>query len=190
MSYTATYLDELAATVQRISRAEVQAVVDALLNAANSRRQIFIIGNGGSAATASHMMNDLNKLTIAPGQPRLRAIALTDNMPLVTAWGNDVSFDESFAEPLRNLMQPGDVLIAISTSGNSPNIVRAVEVAHGEFQAQVIGLVGDVGGKLAQLADLVIRVPSPHIGQQEDGHLILNHAIANAIAQQRREAAA
>ncbi len=180
MDFIDTYLTTLAQSVSALSRDDLRKVCDALMVAWREEHTIFIIGNGGSAATASHMMNDLNKLTITPGKHRFRAIALTDNMPLVTAWGNDVSFSVSFAEPLRNLMRPGDTVIAISTSGNSPNIVKAVEAAF-EIGGTVIGLVGDVGGKLAEMADLVVRFPDPHQGRQEDGHLIMNHIIAGEL---------
>ena len=172
-----TYLTTLAQSLQALSRDDLRKVCDALLVAWREARTIFIIGDGGSAATASHMMCDLNKLTLAPGKARFRALALTDNMPLLTAWSNDASFAVSFAEPLRNLMHPGDFVIAISTSGNSPNLLKAVEAAF-EIGGTVIGLVGDTGGKLAELADLVVRFPDPHQGRQEDGHLIMNHIIA------------
>jgi D-sedoheptulose 7-phosphate isomerase len=141
---------------------------------------VFLIGNGGSAATASHMMNDLNKFTQAPGKSRLRALALTDNVPLMTAWGNDAAYEDVFVEPLLNFMRQGDVLIAISASGNSANVVKAARVAR-EHGLQVIALTGDRGGRLAEMADLVVRVPSPLIGQQEDGHMILDHVIAGAL---------
>ncbi|HUN22730.1 MAG TPA: SIS domain-containing protein [Anaerolineales bacterium] len=175
------YLKELSQVIDHISREDVNAVAEALLAARDADKTIFIIGDGGSASTASHMMCDINKFTLVPGQKRFRAHALTDNMALVTAWGNDTSFDNTFAEPLRNLLRPGDVVVAISTSGNSPNVIKAVEMAKNEFNAQIIGWVGDKGGKLVGLSDLVVRIPSPFIGQQEDGHLILNHVIANAL---------
>lgn len=180
MDYLDQYLTELETVVHELSRADVGAVAEALLTAWRARRQVFIIGNGGSAATASHMMNDLNKYCSVPGRPRFRAIALTDNMPLLTAVGNDNDYSQVFVEPLMSLLQPGDTLIAISASGNSPNVVRAVEYAqaHG---AQVIGFCGRPGGKLAQMADLRVIIPSSRIGQQEDGHLILNHALAFAL---------
>ncbi len=182
MDFIDDYLTELSKSVSALSRPDLRRACDALMQAWRDDRNIFIIGNGGSAATASHMMNDINKLTLTPGKPRFRAIALTDNMPLVTAWGNDTSFDVSFAEPLRNLMRPGDTVIAISTSGNSPNIVEAVKAAH-EIGGTVIGLCGDQGGKLAEMADLVVRFPDPHQGRQEDGHLIMNHVIAGELKQ-------
>jgi D-sedoheptulose 7-phosphate isomerase len=139
-----------------------------------------VIGNGGSAATASHMMNDLMKCTLVPGQPRFRAIALTDNVPTMTAFANDIAYDEIFTEQLRSLLRPGDVVIALSGSGNSPNIVRAIAYAQ-EAGATTIGLCGDGGGKLATLANLAVCIPAGRIGQQEDGHLILNHTIALAL---------
>ena len=174
------YLTELESVVRHLSRPEIEAVAEALLRAWRERRQVLILGNGGSAATASHMMNDLNKFTNVPGRPRFRAIALTDNMPLLTAVGNDQSYAEVFVEPLQNLLQPGDVVIAISASGNSKNVVLAVEYAqaHG---ATVIGLCGRPGGRLAELADLKVIVPSDRIGQQEDGQMIINHVLAFAL---------
>jgi D-sedoheptulose 7-phosphate isomerase len=176
------YLDELEVVVRRLSRAAVGEVVEALLESWRERRTVFLIGNGGSAATASHMMNDLNKATIVPGMPRFRALALTDNVPLLTALGNDLAYEDVFVEPLKNLLQPKDTLIAMSASGNSPNIVKAVQYAR-SVGARVIGFCGQPGGKLAQLADIKVVIPSDRIGHQEDGHLILNHAITAALAQ-------
>jgi D-sedoheptulose 7-phosphate isomerase len=157
----------------------VTTVVDMLEACWVTGNTTFVVGNGGSASTASHMMNDLNKFTLVPGSRRFRAIALTDNVPLMTAWGNDASYDDVFVEPLRNLMNDGDVLIAISGSGNSPNVLRAVEYANG--RGTTIGLCGFPGGKLAVTAKHRVIVPAPSIGQQEDGHLIINHAVATAL---------
>ena len=187
MGYVDQYLTGLETAIRDLSRADVQAVVEALLVAWREDRQVFIIGTGGSAATAAHMMNDLCKLTIVPGKQRFRAIALTDNVPLLTAWGNDASFADLFVEPLRNLMRSGDVLIVISTSGESPNLIKAMKCAHNEFSGTVIGITGSDGGRLAAGADLVVRIPSDHIGHQEDGHLIVNHAVSNGLAERLRE---
>jgi D-sedoheptulose 7-phosphate isomerase len=175
-----TYLTELEHVIRCLSRPDIEAVAEALLEAWRARRQVLILGNGGSASTASHMMNDLNKYVTPGGRPRFRAIALTDNVPFMTAVGNDQSYADIFVEPLKNLLQAGDTVVAISASGNSPNVVRAVEYAqaHG---ARVIGLCGQPGGRLAELADLRVIVPSDRIGQQEDGHLILNHVLAFAL---------
>lgn len=183
------YLSELEQVIHNLSREEVRAVADALMNAWRQKRQIFIIGNGGSAATASHMMNDLNKFTRVVGHPRFRVIALTDNVPYMTAVGNDQSYADIFVEPLQNLMQAGDVLIGISASGNSPNIIKAVEYAH-SIGGQVIGFVGRPGGKLAQMANLKIVAPSDRIGQQEDVHMILDHCLSFVLLERVKQEAA
>ncbi len=174
------YMDEVEEAIRGIDRDDVRRVVNALYEAWAGDRQIFIMGNGGSASTASHMMNDLCKFTRAEGRRRIRAIALTDNVPLMTAYANDQSYDDVFLEPLSTLMRDGDVVVAISGSGNSPNVVKAVEYALARG-ATVVGLCGAPGGKLAALSQLKVIVPAVHIGQQEDGHLVLNHAIATAL---------
>jgi D-sedoheptulose 7-phosphate isomerase len=174
------YLDEAEEVVRSISRSEVRTVVDRLYEGWKSRKTTYIIGNGGSASTASHMMNDLNKMTSLDGIPRFRAIALTDNMPYITAIGNDIEYADVFLEQLKNLLLPTDILIAISGSGNSENIIRAVEYARGSG-AYVIGLCGNPGSRLCASADAVVTIPAKSICQQEDGHLILNHAIALAL---------
>lgn len=183
-----TYLIELEHVIHTLSRDEVRAVADALLDAWRARKQVLILGNGGSAATASHMMNDLNKFTRVEGQPRFRALALTDNVPWMTAVGNDQSYAEIFVEQLQNLMLPGDTVIAISASGNSPNVVRAVEYAKANG-ATVIGLCGKPGGKLAQLADVKVIIPADRIGQQEDGHMILDHVLSLALLERIKQEA-
>jgi len=180
MDMVDVYLSETERAVRLLDRDAVRRVVDRLFACWSAGGTTFLIGNGGSAATASHMMNDLLKCTHVPGQPRFRAIALTDNVPAMTAFANDIAYEEIFTEPLRSLLNVGDTLIAISGSGNSPNVLRAVAYAN-EAGATTIGLCGDTGGKLAQLADLAVCVPAARIGQQEDGHLILNHVIALAL---------
>jgi D-sedoheptulose 7-phosphate isomerase len=174
------YLAEVVEAINAISRSDVRCGVDELFAAWKNDRTIYLIGNGGSASTASHMMNDLSKFTRHAGVKRIRAVALTDNVPLLSAYGNDQSYADVFVEPLANLLQEGDVLVAISGSGNSPNVLKAVEYAL-EHNARVVGLCGSPGGKLATLAHVRVVIPAEHIGQQEDGHLILNHAIAMAL---------
>jgi D-sedoheptulose 7-phosphate isomerase len=181
-----TYLTELAEVVARMPRDTIQAVVRELQRARERRAQIFLLGNGGSAATASHMANDLNKLTIAPGQPRFRAIALSDNVPCITAWANDCAYEDIFAEQLLNFLDPGDVVIAISASGNSPNVLKAVQTAR-EMGAATVGFTGRDGGRLREAVDICVCVPSDHMGMQEDCHMILDHIIANALRLQSME---
>jgi D-sedoheptulose 7-phosphate isomerase len=174
------YLVELEEAVRRLKRDSLVQATQVLFEAWQREAQIFMLGNGGSAATASHMANDLNKLTITPGKPRFKGIALTDNIPLMTAWGNDNSYEDIFAEQLINFIRPGDVVVAISASGNSPNVLRAVQTAR-QFGARTIGLTGDTGGKLKGLVDHCVFAPTGHIGQQEDCHLIVEHAIVNTL---------
>lgn len=181
------YLQRLRETLLHISRQEIWAVIHVLLDAWRDGRHIFICGNGGSAATASHMANDLSKFTIAPGKPRMKVLALTDNVPLMTAWGNDNSYADIFAEQLLNFLQPRDVVIGISCSGCSPNVLRALQIAR-QYEAVTIGLTGDDGGQLKTLVDHCVHIPDDHIGRQEDGHMILDHVIASTLRQLIRAA--
>ena len=175
-----SYLDEVEGVIRSISRSDVRVVVDRLFAAWRDRSTTYVIGNGGSASTASHMMNDLNKMTTVDGAHRFRAVALTDNMPLITAIGNDIEYAEVFVEQLRNLLLPTDILIVLSGSGNSENVIRAAQYARG-LGAHVIALCGRPGSRLCECADSVVTVPANSICQQEDGHLVLNHAIALAL---------
>ncbi|HTU69712.1 MAG TPA: SIS domain-containing protein [Candidatus Baltobacteraceae bacterium] len=175
-----TYLEEIEGIVKSISRSDVRRVVDRLFEGWQQGQTTYIIGNGGSASTGSHMMNDLSKMTTIEGKRRFRAIALTDNMPYITAIGNDIEYADVFVEQLRNLLLPKDILIAISGSGNSENIIRAARYAN-EIGATVIGLCGNPGSRLCACSDVAVTIPANSICQQEDGHLILNHAIALAL---------
>jgi len=182
------YLQDLKNVLDRLPLAELDKITAAIESAHADGKQIFVIGNGGSAATASHMMNDLNKGTLghnpdkegSSGWKRFKVIALTDNVSLMTAWANDTNFNAVFSEPLKNLANRGDVLIAISASGNSPNIVAAVEVAK-QLGLIVLGLGGFTGGKLAQLADVCFVVPSSGYGPVEDVHMILDHILTGYL---------
>jgi len=174
------YLDDVQAAIAGINRDSVRRIVDALETVWMNNGTVYLVGNGGSASTASHMMNDLNKFTTFPGKKRFRALALTDNVPLMTALANDADYADIFVEPLRNFARAGDALVAISGSGNSPNVIRAVEYAL-RYQITTIGLCGSPGGRLALIADFAVVVPADRIGLQEDGHLVLNHAIATAL---------
>src|ERR1017187_3835082 len=184
------YLSGLKDVLDRLPLKPIDEIIRAIEQARDEGRQIFVIGNGGSAATASHMMNDLCKGTLghkgdAPW-PRLRVIALTDNVSLMTAWANDVDYDRVFSEPLKNLAQRGDLLVAISASGNSPNIIAAVEAAK-QLGVRVIGLAGFGGGKLAKMADVSFVVPSDEYGPVEDAHMILDHIITGYLYEKLKE---
>lgn len=154
------------------------ALVLAVLDAARMRRsRVYIFGNGGSAATASHFACDLTKGTIRSGKPGMRVYALADNVPVFSAWANDTGYENVFSEQLRDIVEPGDVVIAISGSGNSFNVIEGIRVAK-SAGATTIGFSGFDGGRLAELADIAIVVPNNCMEQVEDIHLILTHAIA------------
>jgi D-sedoheptulose 7-phosphate isomerase len=174
------YLAELQPVLEKLAAEDLAQVESVLLRARADGRMIFIIGNGGSAATASHMANDLNKGAAVPGQPRFRALALTDNVPLITAWANDTQYDHVFVEQMANFFEPGDVVVAISGSGNSPNIVAAVEWAH-HGGAVTIGLTGGSGGRLRELVDYCVVVPTGWMEQIEDMHLAIAHALCISL---------
>ena len=162
--------------VQAISLQQLQQVLQLLEETYYSGHRIFIMGNGGSAATASHFALDLAKNTIMPGAPRLKAISLTDHVPLITAWSNDTAYEHIFAEQLANMIEPGDLVIGISTSGNSPNVINAIQLAKA-CKASTVGLLGAKGGKIKDMVDAYVLAPGQNIEQEEDAHLILAHVI-------------
>ncbi|MFH1570721.1 MAG: SIS domain-containing protein [Gemmatimonadota bacterium] len=178
MEHVRGYLDDLQAALAALDAAAVRQVRDLVAEARDRGAQIFLCGNGGSAATASHMTNDLGKGASygRAAARRFRVVSLADNVPWLTALANDVSYEAIFAEQLENLGQPGDLLIAISGSGNSPNVLRAVEVARRKGMKSV-GLTGFDGGKLAGAADLAIVAASHHMGRVEDIHTVILHAV-------------
>ena len=189
-SHAYTYIQQLKSVLDRLSLDQIDQVICAIEAAGEQGSQIFIIGNGGSAATASHMMNDFNRGT--PGRKgdmpakRLRVFALTDNVPSMTAWANDTDYTRIFSEQLRSLARRGDVLVAISASGNSPNIIAAVEAGR-EIGLRIVGLTGFGGGKLAKLADVNFDVPSSEYGPVEDVHMILDHIVTSYLHLKLRE---
>lgn len=188
MEGIAEYLTQLQQVLGRLPLDSVQRVVEALLEGHQNGAKVFIMGNGGSAATASHFACDLAKGTVTSGVPRFRVIALTDNIPLMTAWSNDMSYGDVFVEQLHGLLDQGDVVVAISGSGNSENVVRAVRMAKWRG-AKTISLTGCGGGKLAPLSDISVIVPSSCMEQIEDVHLILEHSICKTLRQELRKRA-
>jgi D-sedoheptulose 7-phosphate isomerase len=171
-----TYFTELEQMLRAISQAQVQTILSLLEEAYHQGHRIFIMGNGGSAATASHFALDLAKNTIVPQAPRLKAISLTDHVPLITAWSNDTAYEHIFEEQLANMIEPGDVVIGISASGNSPNVINALQLAK-KSRAATIGLLGAQGGRIKTIVDAYVLAPGQNIEQEEDAHLILAHLI-------------
>ncbi|HLG60527.1 MAG TPA: SIS domain-containing protein [Ktedonosporobacter sp.] len=176
MEKISTYFGELEHMMRNISLAGLQRVLQLLERAYYHSHRIFVMGNGGSAATASHLALDLAKNTIVRGAPRLKAISLTDHVPLITAWSNDTAYEHIFAEQLVSLIEPHDVAIGISASGNSLNVINALLLAK-QSQAYTIGLLGAQGGRIKDLVDAYVLAPGQNIEQEEDAHMILAHVI-------------
>jgi D-sedoheptulose 7-phosphate isomerase len=176
----ATYLNRLAQVLALIPHDAVARTIDLLLEAQSSGRRVYIMGNGGSASTASHLVCDLTKTARVAGQPPLRAFALADNGAVMTAWANDTVFERTFAEQIEGHVESGDVVIAISASGNSPNIVSGLEAANARG-AHTVSLVGFDGGAAAGLADVVVHVPCRDYGLVEDSHSAIGHALTAAV---------
>lgn len=173
---TESYLQNVSHALTRLPFVQIDQVTDALWNAHQANRAVYLFGNGGSAALASHCACDFGKGTVVNGNRRFRVLALTDNVPLMTAWANDACYEDIFSEQLRSFLQAEDVAFAISGSGNSPNVLKALEVAR-EMGAYTIGLTGFQGGKMKSLCDLCVVVPSENMQVIEDVHLSVTHSI-------------
>jgi D-sedoheptulose 7-phosphate isomerase len=176
IDFIADYQNHLAATLDRLPLERIAQAAEWLREAREADRQIFVCGNGGSAATASHFVCDVLKGCSYGRGKRFRILALHDNLPTLTAYSNDVSYEQALVEPLKNYARPGDLLIALSGSGNSPNVLRAEEWANANG-LRTIGLTGRDGGRLGPLVQLQIHVPDMHMGRIEDGHMIVLHML-------------
>ena len=176
MTFPEQYRSQLLKAIDSIDAAQVDRAIRLLAEARDGGRRIFVCGNGGSASAASHFATDLVKGASFGREKRFRVMALTDSLPTITAYSNDVSYECIFVEQLKNFAEPGDVVVAISGSGNSPNVLRAVEYAKSQG-CRTIALSGRDGGKLGPLADLNLQVSHPHMGRIEDAHLIILHMI-------------
>jgi D-sedoheptulose 7-phosphate isomerase len=180
------FLKRIADELLRLDPAEVTALSDLMFKAYENNNTIFVIGNGGSGSNASHFCEDVGKGTLRredfdnDAKKRIRIISLTDNTPYILAWGNDEGFDRVFLEQLKNLANPGDVLVAISGSGNSPNILRAVEWAHRKGLS-TFGCTGFTGGKLRTLAQQGLHVPLDDMGIVETLHLAAFHWVVDDL---------
>src|SRR5947209_6792830 len=176
MTFAEQYKAQLLTAIAAIDVEKVGRAIEILAQARNEGRRIFTCGNGGSASAASHFATDMVKGASFGREKRFRVIALTDSLPTLTAYSNDVSYECVFVEQLKNFAEPGDVLIAISGSGNSPNVLRAVEYAK-SIGCRTIALSGRNGGQLGPLAQLNIQASNPHMGRIEDVHMIVMHMI-------------
>lgn len=171
-------LDDSIQSIEKLKTQQVliEKIFNILEKTKKNGNNIFICGNGGSASTASHMLCDLNKTSSMTGKKRFRTISLTDNIPIITALGNDIKYDDIFVEQLKNFFNPSDVLLIISGSGNSSNVIKAAKYAKNK-KGKVIGFTGFNGGKLKTLCDECIIIPANSMYRIEDLHLMLNHIL-------------
>jgi D-sedoheptulose 7-phosphate isomerase len=170
------YLQQVSAVLKRLPFAQIDQIADRLWQAYREDRAVYLLGNGGSAALASHYACDLGKGMVIDGLSRFRVLALTDNVPLLTAWANDACYADVFAEQLRSFLRKDDVVFAFSASGNSPNVLNALRLAQ-ELGALTIGLTGFQGGKMKPLCELCVVIPSDNMQVIEDLHLSVAHSI-------------
>jgi len=176
MTYTEHYKSQLLKAIEAIDLSRVEQAIEWFREARAASRQIFVCGNGGSAATASHFVTDLLKGASYNRPARFRILALTDSLPTISAYANDLGYECVFVEQLKNFAQPGDLVLGLSASGNSPNVLRAVEYANA-VGCRTLALTGRDGGKLGPLAQLHIQVPVQHMGRIEDAHMVICHMI-------------
>ncbi|HEY1939523.1 MAG TPA: SIS domain-containing protein [Candidatus Angelobacter sp.] len=175
------YFHELSGLITQLPYTAIKSIVSAFLDTFEHQRTVFVFGNGGSAASASHLMCDMNKgASGLDSNKRPRVISLTDNVPLMSAWANDFGYERIFSEQLKTFVKPRDIAFAISTSGDSPNVLLALETAR-EYGALTLGLAGCHGGQMKFLCDVCAVVPSDNAQVVEDLHQAMLHSIFNAV---------
>ncbi len=184
IEYLASYKEKLINLFDSIDIDMLEAIIDAMVNAFKNGNTLYVAGNGGSAATASHIQADFQFFVRYFTDFRPKVVALTDNVPLMTAISNDNSYEDVFVEQMKGKFNKDDLLLAISASGNSPNVVKAVEYAK-ELGGTTIAFCGFTGGKLKEIADLPLYTPNKDkdYGPIEDLHMILNHVLVNYLSQ-------
>ncbi|MCL2317492.1 MAG: SIS domain-containing protein [Methanomassiliicoccaceae archaeon] len=181
-SYAEGYLAELTATLGKVDLSAVDAAIELLVKAHKKGSRVFTAGNGGSSATASHIVCDFNKGISGSTDDKFELVCLSDSIPTITAIANDIGYEDIFVYPLKGRMKKGDVLIAISGSGNSKNVLKAAEYTK-SMGNKVIAFTGFDGGKLLKMADINIHFPLHDMQKSEDAHMIFLHLIARAIAE-------
>ncbi|HET6871535.1 MAG TPA: SIS domain-containing protein [Sporolactobacillaceae bacterium] len=185
-AYYQNYKSEFLETLESLDFSMIQVIHRELERARENDRQIFVLGNGGSAASASHWACDFDKGVNVGTSKRYRLLALTDNMPLVSAYGNDVDYNEIFVEQLKNFLNPEDLVIGLSVSGDSENLVRALRFAQ-EQKACVISLIGNREGRMKEVSDYALVIPSNNYGVVEDVHMYINHVISQYVKTQNEQ---
>jgi len=180
--YAQSYLEYIRNISTRLNSSELAKLNTLILEARQRGSTIFVMGNGGSASAASHYACDLGKNTFVEGKPPIKSISLTDNVATMTALGNDHGYDSIFIDQIKHLLKEADVVIGISASGNSPNVVRALQYANNNG-AHSVAIVGFGGGKMKEISELVVEIPSEigEYGPVEDFHMIINHLLATYL---------
>jgi D-sedoheptulose 7-phosphate isomerase len=177
MNYVANYLAKVKEAIDLVDASKIETLISWLSETRAANQTIFTMGNGGSSSTASHWVNDLVKGASYEKNVRFKVMCLNDSVATLTAYSNDVSYDQALVEPLKNFLEKEDLVIAISGSGNSNNVIQAIEYAK-SIGARTVGLTGRDGGKLGSLVDLEIRVTEPNMGRIEDVHMMITHAVS------------
>ncbi len=180
MSIVQDYIKGLNGCLRELSPQSIEEIAGIIVDAWKKGKRIFIMGNGGSATTASHFARDLQMVTATAGKPRVKAISLTDNVVIITSLASDKDYSSIFEEQLVGQLEEGDVVIGISASGNSPNILKAIEYAR-RNGAITIGFISFGGGKLKELVHKAVILSSRDYGQVEDVHLSLDHIISYLV---------
>lgn len=183
MTFVEDYRSQLHQTLDGLDVSCIERAIQWFEETRDAGRSIFVCGNGGSASSASHFATDVVKGASYGRERRFRIQALTDSLPTMSAYGNDVGYDAVFVEQLKNFARPGDLVMCISGSGNSPNVLRAAEYA-ASIGCRTIGLTGRDGGKLGPMVQLNIHAGSPHMGRIEDAHMAVCHMIAYYFMEQ------
>ena len=182
-AFVENYIAQNLALLKSLDAGAIACIIAEFGKARDTRKRIYAIGNGGSASTASHFVNDMGKGASIGRETRFKTIPLTDNVEWMTALSNDLCYEDVYVEQLKNFAEPGDVLLAISGSGNSENVLRAVRYAN-EVGCVTIGFTGFEGGQLRELVQHCVVIPSDHMGRIEDMHLILQHMICYYFMEQ------
>jgi len=174
--YYRDYMNRVMKAIDNLPMDKLVAITNALLKARENDSTVFVCGNGGSASTASHMVCDLGKGANVDGLKRFKVICLNDNIPMITAWSNDADYEQAYVQQLENFLREGDLVIGISGSGNSANVLNAIQFAN-DHGATTIGMTGFQGGKLVSMAQIYLVVPSNNMERIEDIHLVIEHMV-------------
>lgn len=176
------YLDEQINTIRYLkdSNGTINTIYKEIIRARDNGNRIFVMGNGGSASTSSHFVSDLLKTSIIKGKKRIKATSLTDNIPVMMAWSNDTSFENVFVNQLENFVEENDIVIGISGSGNSENVIRAIKFAN-QKNAKTIGLSGGNGGKLEEISNICLKVPNKDMLTIETMHVLICHLLTTML---------